>query len=225
MAEINEDNIRTILDNWDNVAINIYNDENNSRQVLESLLYILEKPGGFDSSIGEVLDSRHINTAEGKELDKIGEIGDISRKSGESDDKYRARIKAKLVSGNSSATFDDVVNFTSSILGIKTSELGIKNEFQDKAVAVVIGIASDAFEDTNLTEKEVLEILNTLVSAGHTTILNITSGTFKLKETVGLPEDQQVTAQQLKENGYKGLSNTESGGSYEGGTLVGIVTP
>ena len=226
MTEVDHDNLKTLLRNWDNLAISVHDSESNIREFMEVLLTVLND---YDGDMSDVLEARHIDTATGKELDKLGQIGDIQRKTNENDDKYRARIKAKLVSGNSSATFSDVINFTGSILRIKTDNIGIDNQYSEDPVAVVIGLNEDAFEGTELTEIEFLEILNTLVPAGHTTIIDITEASFVVKATANKSGDDEVTAQELRDDGYGGLSanlyDGDDTNDVKGGQITGKVYP
>lgn len=173
---VDNDNERTALDNWGNAAIEIHDPSTEARAFLRALLTEVDD---VDNSLSSVLDARHINTASGSSLDRIGELGGIQRRTNEGDDKYRARIKANITAGNSGATFDDVASFTAATLQIDPSTVDIDTNFDEDPVAVVTNIDFSSLDNTNLSRDDFLEVLEELVPAAHTTILEA-NGTFEL---------------------------------------------
>lgn len=205
MANTQHNNTQTALEDWNNSALEIYVTDSNSRDFLESLLSDLTR---YDDRVQDVLEARHIDNASDKSLDRIGELVGLQRRNGEGDGKYRARIKASATAGNSGATFDDVAGFTASVLQIPPDEVEIDTQFADDPVAVVTGIDFNNLNNTNLTKDDFLEILDELVPAGHTTILEA-KGSFEVSSDSYTPPS--------------GTGLTDDSGT-EGGRLAGQYT-
>lgn len=177
MADTSHDNIETAVDEWGNLALPpIYDEGSNIRKLLKALLSEHDR---IDSDLKDILDGRHLSTATGKELDRIGELGNVLRKDGESDDKYRARIRAKLTAGNSSATFDDIALFITTTLSVDPEGVTISTDFATSPTAVITEIDYDDLDGLQITDTEFSDIVATLVPAGHTTRVTAT-GTFEL---------------------------------------------
>lgn len=114
-----------------------------------------------------IREARHIRSAAGRQLDRIGAIAGINRKEGESDGKYRARIKATMIASRSDGTFEDILNATASILETDTERVEIQTSFDSDPAEAFVYIRIVDVEDTTLTASEIEDILQNTVVAGH----------------------------------------------------------
>ena len=81
-----------------------------NKPLIEGFLRSLANPTqDLEDTLWDLLTKRDLDTAEGKQLDVLGEIVGESRK-GKNDDDYRIAIKAKIGQNISKATPEDVIS-------------------------------------------------------------------------------------------------------------------
>lgn len=120
----------------------------------------------LDLDIESLYDQRFLDSATGRELEKIGaEVGE-DRQSGETDAHYRARIKAAYGALASDATFDDLAATARNTLDAGPSEISIlsANETSEDKV-VQLSVDGALFDNSPLTASELAEYLSDAVSA------------------------------------------------------------
>jgi hypothetical protein len=150
----------------------------------ESTMYrlvdaLLAEADRVDEDLEEIYEQQHIASATGDDLDQFGRLVDVDRETGESDDKYRARIKAAFRASTISATWDEYVEFAASVLSTDVDNLNFRTNYGGLPANVNVGAQSDVYEALDLTSEEVAELLGRGVPAGHEVTL-LVGGTFRL---------------------------------------------
>lgn len=97
----NNRNEQDIVNNWDH-PINLTDDKN-----LQKLLQVVALENNrIDLDIEEIYDSKFLKTATGKELEKLGDLVGVNRKTTEGDIKLRKRIQAEFAAQASDTTYE-----------------------------------------------------------------------------------------------------------------------
>jgi hypothetical protein len=167
-------NIRTASKKW-NSGIT-FSKNSNTYKLIKSLLTQADR---IDNDVEDIRDSYHIDTATGKSLEKLGNLADVSRKENESDETYRARIKATFRAATTSTTFDEFVQFSSSVLSTNVNNLTFRTNVPESAT-VRVGADGDVYDNADLTNQQIVDLLGRGVPAGHEVNI-IERGTFLLK--------------------------------------------
>jgi uncharacterized phage protein gp47/JayE len=167
-------NIRTASKKW-NSGIT-FSKNSNTYKLLKSLLTQADR---IDDDVEDIRDSYHIDTATGKNLEKFGNLADVDRKENESDEAYRARIKATFRAATTSGTFDEFVQFSSSVLSTNVNNLTFTTKLPESAT-VRVGADGKIYDNVDLTNQQVVELLNRGIPAGHEVNI-VERGTFIVK--------------------------------------------
>lgn len=149
----------------------------NMRKLLESLLTDADR---VDSDLEDIYNAQHINSASDADLEKWGRLVDVNRKTGEDDDKYRARIKAEFRQGTIEPTFDAFAEFCAAVLNTDIENLEFLLNLSGDPATVDIGIDTQVIENSALTATEIQELYGGGVPAGHEVQI-FAGGTFRLK--------------------------------------------
>jgi len=134
----------------------------------------------IDENLEDIYDQHHVNSATGDDLDKIGNLVNIDRKTGESDSRYRARIKGKFRASTIGTTFDEFAEFTASVLNTNISNIDFLTSYGARPAAVSVSAQGSVYNNVNLTASEIRDILDDGVPAGHE-VRVLEGGTFQLK--------------------------------------------
>jgi hypothetical protein len=119
--------------------------------------------------LDRIKQSHHIKDAGGTQLDRIGEVANISRRDGESDAEYRSRIIGTLSAGRSSGTFSDLLDTTATVLGVKKERVELQYGWKagaDVATAYIYVRRAD-IDNVALSLQDLTDILKDAVLAGH----------------------------------------------------------
>jgi hypothetical protein len=167
-----ERNIQTAEQEWNSGIA--FGNQSNTYALVKSLLGAADS---VDTTLEDVFDSHHINSAEGEALDKFGELVQVDRQTNEADDVYRARIKAAFRVGNTSTTFDEFSQLAAEILNTDIQNIDFIPDYPAE-----IELSSDLslIDNTDLTAEQLGDILSGAVPAGHN-VTAVSSGTFRLK--------------------------------------------
>lgn len=171
-----ERNVKTAEDEWDNSGIT-FAPSSNTRKLVQALLSQVDR---IDDDIQDIRDSRHIDTASGEDLDNIGKLVQIPRKEGESDDKYRARLKVAFRVGSIGTTFDEFAEFSASLLETDIQNIEFQFNLDGNPATVEVAANQDVYDNSKLSQSEVAEYLGRAVPAGHE-VNALTQGGFRLK--------------------------------------------
>lgn len=141
---------------------------------------LLSQADRIDSDLTDIYHQQYIDSATGKELDQFGELVQTNRQTGESDEKYRARIKAAFRASTMGGTYDQFAQYVASVLNTDISNLSFRTDYEALPATVIVRANSSVFNSVNLTNQEVVDLLGRGVPAGHA--VEVTeSGTFLLK--------------------------------------------
>ena len=200
LISLTDRNIKRAEDEWDNSGI-AFGKSTNTHQLVESLASMLDRS---DKTLYDVKRSKHIDTASGSDLDRFGELVQLDRKSEESDDKYRARLKLQFRVGNIGTTFDAFSKFAAVLLETNIDNITFNSNFELNPATFDVGAELEVFNKASISRLETAEFLSEAVPAGHN-VRAFEIGSFRLKSS-GDSDDQD-----------KGLTGD---GTSTGGTLT-----
>lgn len=168
-------NVVTAEQEWDS-AID-FGDGSNTYKLVNALLQQADR---IDDDLDRVYHSHHIDTAEGKELEQYGKLVNAPRKSGESDEKYRTRIKAEFAQAKTNTDFDSFVEFCSAVLNTSPQNFEFSTNYGGNPATVVVAADASLYESSDLTAAQIADIFDGGVPAGHAVSV-LEKGTFRLK--------------------------------------------
>lgn len=169
-------NVDEIVTKWQHGLVEV-TPGSNAHKLLTALAAALDD---YDTSLSNVTDAHHLGNAEGDELERIGKLGDVQRKTGESDGKYRERIRGNIRASTSSGTFDDVLEFAVTMFDTSENNVRLDTDFDLDPAVVTVSIFQEDLNDSPLTASEVKDLFNDVVAAGHEAKVN-ERGTFEVK--------------------------------------------
>jgi len=191
-----ERNIRYAEQNWDSALA--FTGGSNTHTLFKALL---SSYNSVDDDIESLYEQTHINSATGAELDQFGELVNVERKSNESDAKYRARIKATFRASTMGATFDQYVEFCTSVLQTDVANLNFNTPYESQPATVIVGADGDVYNSVGFTAEEIVSLLEKGVPAGHRVEV-VEGGTLQLKEDgEGDDPTKGLTADDIDEGG------------------------
>lgn len=141
---------------------------------------LLSQADRIDEDLEEIYEQHHIDSATGADLDQYGELAEIDRNTGESDDKYRARIKANIRASSIGTTYDEYLEFTASILSTSVNNIELSTNYDGDPATLTVSTDSSVYENIDITPTEIVDILGRGVPAGHE-VKALEVGTFRLK--------------------------------------------
>jgi hypothetical protein len=131
----------------------------------------------LDLDIESLYDNRFIESATGRELEKLAfEVG-VRRKTGESDEKLRKRVCGAYCAQASNGTFDEVADIVMRLVDADPIQVIINTPPDVSPGTVQIGIDGASIDESPLTIDEIKEILEQSTTAGRPIDIYIT-GTF-----------------------------------------------
>jgi len=169
-------NINKAEDEWSGGVA--FGPQSNMQKLVRALLSEADR---LDDDLEDVLESSHIDTAAGEQLDNFGELVQLDRLSGELDGKYRTRIKAKLAQARTNTDYDDFVEFSGAVLRTNADNIQISTNHEALPAIVTLRAQKEVFDNAQLTDEEATEIIGGGIPAGHEVRIQ-TSGTLLLKE-------------------------------------------
>jgi hypothetical protein len=114
-----------------------YWDKKTQSVTYQMLLAIADELDAFKVEKDNLVLSIQIDTAVGTELDDIGELFKLARRTGESDTDYRVRIKNARLSFIGGGTIPGLKNAFEAATGLPQSQLDITDEFDLKFLATI----------------------------------------------------------------------------------------
>lgn len=141
---------------------------------------ILSAADRIDSDLERIYDAHHIDSATGEDLRKFGELVNVDRQTGESDGRYRARIKANFRASTIGTTFDEFAEFTGSVLSTSLDNVDFLTSYDARPATVDIAADAAVYDDVDLAAGDLSDILGQGVPAGHE-VRVLERGTFRLK--------------------------------------------
>jgi hypothetical protein len=155
----------------------VFTKGSNNRKLLDVFTDVLDQA---DTDIENIYNQQHINSATGDDLDKFGELVNVERKSSESDDKYRARIKATFRASTIGTTFDQFTEFCAEILETNIQNLNFNTPYVSNPATVVVGAEESIYTNLGFTNSEISNLLQKASPVGHNVDV-VVGETFRLK--------------------------------------------
>lgn len=135
----------------------------------------------LDKNIDELYEQRFIESATGKELEKLGAPLGIVRRAGESDESLRFRVSVGKVIAASDGTASDIEGILSLAFGEENLEsIGVQNVDAEPVVRFLV--PQPYIDDIPLSQTEFQQELERAFPCGHS-VQVVTSNTFLLGES------------------------------------------
>lgn len=161
-----------IIENWDGPV------DASDKENLSSLLQVMVSENKrIDLELETLYDQRFVQTATGKELEKLGDPVGVDRKTGEGDSKLRKRILGGYISQASDGTYSAFATAALTILDCEPESVSIKRPHEVAPKQIELHVDGSVIEANPLTQSELQVLLNGALSvdAGLTIIAG---GTF-----------------------------------------------
>jgi len=161
-----------IIDNWDGPV---------SLEPGDNLYKLLQVVGSenrrLDLELESLYDNRFVDTATGRELEKLGRYVGVTRKTDEKDDKLRIRINAAFASQASDTTRDSFATVALLILDADAESVSFSSPPETEPKTVELTADSSIIDASPLTIDEIQVLLNGALSVDAQTVI-ISGGTF-----------------------------------------------
>lgn len=148
------------------------------------------------------------------ELKKHGDLIGLEPRTGESVDKYRARLKAEFVLVTGEGTIEDVINTAAYVLRVPPTRILYENAPSGVGGTLELSVPVNALDNTDLTESDLAEIFTRTAAAGYSVNV-LVRGSF----TYITPADYDADDFDASK-GYDGLDQNgepkDNGGTYSG---------
>lgn len=156
---------------------------------------------------------RHVDTASGAPLDKIGAFVHLDRNAGETDPHFRRRIKLQLPKHTTSATLNELIEDSTLLLDCDPEQLEIRETWDVEPARFDVFVREQVLSDADVSVSEYVDLLREVKAAG-----------VRAVATVG----KQFThrSQYEFDNGINDAerSYANEDGSIEGGPYADIIT-
>lgn len=161
----------------------------------------------FEATLEDVDVAKFVDTATGQRLDRLGDIFDVDRETGENDDKYRIRIQVALRELLSSGTVQEIKSAIAVLLNVDESEIVIDEPYDVESARIDVGVFESELEDRGISVSEFDDFADGLVAAG------VGIQTFALGTFMYVSEGEDPTVEGA-ERGYADTAEPEVGGTY-----------
>lgn len=151
--------------------------QSNTYKLLRALLSEADR---IDGDLEDVYDSSHIDTASGDNLDKLGDLVNTSRQTGETDAAYRARVKAEFRAATIGTSFEEFIEFVAAVLATDPDNIDLFTNYGGRPAVVDVSTNTSVYDDAALTPTQLKDVFGSGVPAGHE-VRVIEGGTFQLK--------------------------------------------
>ena len=161
-----------IIDNWDGPV---------SLEPGDNLYKLLQVVGSenrrLDLELESLYDNRFVDTATGRELEKLGKYVGVTRKTDEKDDKLRIRINAAFASQASDTTRDSFATVALLVLDADAESVSFSSPPETEPKTVELTADGSIIDASPLTIDEIQVLLNGALSVDAQAVI-ITDGTF-----------------------------------------------
>lgn len=151
------------------------------------------------------------------ELEELGKLVSVLPNEGETLAHYRARVLAEYNTLTSEGTIEDLLNAAAEIISVEKTDLQYENVYVGEHGAVFLGLPAQGIDNTPLSDTEIINILDRVLSASYRLEGGII-GTF----TYITPEDYNAGDFDASK-GYDGL-DANGDPKNNGGTYAGLIT-
>lgn len=162
----------------------------------------------LNQTLEEVEESNFVLTAQGNSLDRIGELFDVARRTGESDEQFRLQIITRFAQSRGAGTIPDISQAFAQLLDVDEDDFEL---FEPDDEILVVEFAVDEFliQDSGFDEERFFETLDTLLAAG-VTLEGILIGTFEFSVSEIIEDEVRG----FSELDAEGNVNEEIGGRW-----------
>jgi hypothetical protein len=161
----------------------------------------------FEATLEDVDVAKFVDTATGQRLDRLGDVFDVDRETGESDDKYRIRIQVALRELFSSGTVQEIKSAIAVLLDVGESEVVIDEPYDVEAARIDVGVFESELEDRGISITDFDDFVDGLAAGG------VGIETFALGTFMYVSEGEDPTVEGA-ERGYADTAEPETGGTY-----------
>jgi hypothetical protein len=160
--------------------------------------------------VDDIVKSHRLTEATGHSLDQWGNLLQVTRDTGETDDHYRARLITQSLIYRRSATVQDMVSSCAGVLGVGTNRISLTDG--GTPAAFDMGVYLSDIVAAGLTLSDFSDIMEAAKAAGVDLTMN-GEGSFECKGISGGHDSTK---------GYNNIANANpNGGTYSG--LIGVV--
>ena len=114
----------------------------------------------------DVLDSKTVDSASGKQLDFIGELTNTVRRTYETDEHFRYRIKLAMAKYLSGTTVGEIQNICGMLLNVPPRKIGIEEDFDSEYARFRVTMRRQYLKRREVTKDEFLGFVNQIRGAG-----------------------------------------------------------
>jgi len=161
-----------IIDNWDGPV---------SLEPGDNLYKLLQVVGSenrrLDLELESLYDNRFVDTATGRELEKLGKYVGVTRKTDEKDDKLRIRINAAFASQASDTTRDSFATVALLVLDADAESVSFSSPPETEPKTVELTVDGSIIDASPLTIDEIQVLLNGALSVDAQAVI-ISGGSF-----------------------------------------------
>jgi hypothetical protein len=191
--------------NWSNYGITI-DERSNTYALMRALTSQSDR---MDKDLSVVRQARHIETAVGKEVERLGKIVSVSRRDGESDERLKKRIVLAFYAARTTCAFDEFARFTINILETNFDDVRFWNDFEQQHATIFVSAYPETYDRSPFTRDEITEYLESVVPAGHRVNLR-ERGTFIVKKTAWEDDPSRGLTSESIETGGRLASTIEA---------------
>lgn len=128
---------------------------------------IAKEVAELEKARSEAEDAKFVTTAEGEQLDRIGEFFGTERKTNEPDDVYRLRLQVALRSQVGSGTIPEIIDVVDTILpNVDRDQIDVEEPIQLEPMFVRIRLPKDTFANSTLSDTDLVNTLEDIVAGG-----------------------------------------------------------
>lgn len=192
----------------------VYNPGENGSQWDKLLNAIAGEFEDWVDSRNNVMEAGFVDTAQGPPLEKIGEIVQTPRRSGESVEHYRARLKVAFHRHIASGTVGDVKKTSALMLDTDASNLTVIEDFDAEPARFQLNVPSYVLDEAGVSVSEYRDLIDDVKAAG-VRVLATEVGSFTYRS-----EQDYQNGINEQSKGYNGLDANgdprDIGGGYSG---------
>jgi len=148
-----------IIENWDHQIPVTEEDD------LYKLLKVVESENRrIDVDLQDLYDNRFVESATGKELEKLGDMVGVVKKTNEVDSKLQKRVKAAYAAKGSDTTYSYFTQFVLDLLETNSDGVSFVTPPETQPKVVEVNIDGTILDDSVLTKQELVLLFNAALS-------------------------------------------------------------
>jgi hypothetical protein len=121
----------------------------------------------IDSDQSDVLEAHHVTTAEGSELERIGQLFNVKRRTNETDEQLRQRIRIRGSIAVTSGTTNEMMELSALALETTVDDLYFPIDLAANPATFSLSIPQEIMDNAALTQSTVERELERALPVGH----------------------------------------------------------